>query len=166
LIDFSDEEDKNDVMKLEDIKKEKLIGCGDVGYVYIAKNTMSGMPIALKELILHVDDGFLKALMLELNTLRLCNSDYVVKCFGAYSSSGKISIALEFMDKGTLADVLQKTKDRTLSEPIIGMITYQVLKGLDYLHKVMKVIHREIKPSNVLINSQGQVKIADFGPYN
>jgi serine/threonine protein kinase len=65
------------------------------------------------------------------------------------------------MDKGSLAGILKTVK--TLSEPILGMITYQVLKGLEYLHKQLKVIHRDIKPSNLLLNSEGQVKIADFG---
>jgi serine/threonine protein kinase len=50
-----------------------------------------------------------------------------------------------------------------ISESILGMISFQVLKGLEYLHKTMKVIHRDIKPSNLLINSEGEVKIADFG---
>lgn len=71
-----------------------------------------------------------------------------------------LSFLLEYMDLGNLSDVIKAVG--AIPEAIIGMITYQVLKGLDYLHK-MKVIHRDIKPSNLLLNSEGEVKISDFG---
>ena len=43
------------------------------------------------------------------------------------------------------------------------MMTVQILKGLDYLHKKVKVTHRDIKPSNILLSRDGSIKIADFG---
>ena len=61
-------------------------------------------------------------------------------------------MALELMDGGSLADVIQK--NGPIPELFIGLITFQVLKGLDYVHK-HKYIHRDIKPSNILINKQG-----------
>lgn len=133
---------------------------------------------------LNTDENFLKALKIEINTLQHCNCENIVKCYGAFLSvhtilfvgiieqQDSISIALEYMDKGSLAGILKACGK--LNETILGMITYQVkklfellifkvLKGLEYLHKTMKVIHRDIKPSNLLLNSKGQVKIADFG---
>lgn len=70
-------------------------------------------------------------------------------------------IALELMDLGTLADLYMPGE--VLPEFVIGQIAHQVLAGLDYLHKTRKVIHRDIKPTNLLVNSAGMVKIADFG---
>lgn len=90
-----------------------------------------------------------------------CNSDYVVSCFAIFYEGGCVFIVLEYMNLGSLSHLLQKMGK--LSEPIIGMITYQVMKGFYYLHKEKKIIHRDIKPSNLLINSEGCVKIADFG---
>ena len=68
---------------------------------------------------------------------------------------------MEYMNKGTLADILKKAKK--VPEEILGIITYQILKGLEYLQKLKKIVHRDIKPSNILINSKGYVKISDFG---
>lgn len=65
-------------------------------------------------------------------------------------------MALELMDLGTLANLILPNK--VLPEPVIGNISYQVLKGLEYLHKTMRVVHRDIKPTNILMNSQGYVR--------
>lgn len=92
-----------------------------------------------------------------------CQSDYIINSFGAYADRERhqIYLALEFMDLGTLDDLY--CHKHTLPEQVLGAISYQVLKGLHYLHKKARVIHRDIKPTNLLVNSQGQVKIADFG---
>lgn len=65
------------------------------------------------------------------------------------------------MDLGSLDRLL--LKDGKIKEPIMMMIAHKILKGLDYLHSVCKIIHRDIKPHNILLNSEGNVKIADFG---
>ena len=71
-----------------------------------------------------------------------------------------VNIALEFMDGGSLAHILKQVGQ--IQEPIIGLITVQILRGLAYLHK-KKVVHRDIKPANILLNKNGVVKLADFG---
>lgn len=96
----------------------------------------------------------------ECKVLHNCKCDFIVKCLATYFNEGAINIVLEFMDKGTLADVLKKAKK--IPEEILGIISYQIIKGLDYLQK-NKIIHRDIKPSNILLNSKGYCKISDFG---
>ena len=117
--------------------------------------------IALKEIPLQNNDKLKKQLLIEIKTLHDCESDNVLRSYGAYIKEGKVNIALEYMDAGSLAHTLKEVGKVT--EPLIGMITIQILKGLSYLHKTMKVAHRDIKPANILLNKNGVVKIADFG---
>lgn len=70
-----------------------------------------------------------------------------------------LKIVLEFMDGGALTTILDRTK---LDEPEIAAISYEVLKGLDFLHD-RNIIHRDIKSDNILLDTNGSVKIADLG---
>jgi len=65
------------------------------------------------------------------------------------------------MDVGSLQDMLDLR--HKVPEEHLATITWQVLDGLEYLHKGMHVIHRDVKPSNLLLNSRGMVKVTDFG---
>ena len=70
--------------------------------------------------------------------------------------TGSITIALEYMDGGSLANVLNQVGP--IPEKVLASIAYQILWGLAYL-KHEKRVHRDMKPSNLLINSQGEVKV-------
>ena len=89
-----------------------------------------------------------------------CNNEHVLKSYGAFEKEGKVNIALEFMDVGSLAHILKKAG--ALAEQIIGLITVQLLQGLAYLHK-KQIVHRDVKPANILLNKSGVLKLADFG---
>ncbi|KAG6552632.1 hypothetical protein Mapa_005832 [Marchantia paleacea] len=99
--------------------------------------------------------------MKEMQILQGANdSRFVVQCYGVYERVGEIMFVLEYMDAGTLADVLHEQKK--ISEEYLAEMSRQVLTGLAYLHK-KKIVHRDIKPSNLLLNNKQEVKIADFG---
>ena len=70
------------------------------------------------------------------------------------------------MDAGSLADAiaLYRAADvqPRLSEPLLAKIVLQMLCGLTYLHS-KNILHRDVKPGNVLLNSKGEVKLSDFG---
>ena len=93
----------------------------------------------------------------------LCNIDCecLVRFQGAFLEQDAITMVLEYMDKGSLEQLLATRKER-LSERFIASVTYQMLWGVSYLHHERKM-HRDIKPGNVLIHSSGAVKLCDFG---
>ncbi|XP_039166079.1 mitogen-activated protein kinase kinase 2-like [Eucalyptus grandis] len=108
-----------------------------------------------------VEESARKQIAQELKINQSSQCPYVVVCYQSFYDNGTVSIILEYMDGGSLADFLRKVK--TIPEPNLAVICKQVLKGLLYLHHEKHIIHRDLKPSNLLINHRGEVKITDFG---
>ncbi|CAD8126564.1 unnamed protein product [Paramecium sonneborni] len=148
-------------IKLEDLISIDDLGQGSSGRVIKALHRPTNMLVALKTIQIVNDEKFTKQVNLELETLVSCDHQNIIRCYGAFLEGASVAIALEFMNLGTLQDVIKK--QGKIPEGMLGLIAYQLLKGLDYLHRTKKIIHRDIKPSNLLINSQGEVKISDFG---
>lgn len=151
----------NQDVLLEDLERIGILGSGSGGKVYKARHKRSGKIYALKCIQDKHEPMLMRQIMKEMQILRGANdSRFVVQCYGVYERGGEIMFVLEYMDAGTLADVLHKQKK--ISEEYLAEMTRQVLTGLAYLHK-KKIVHRDIKPSNLLLNNKQEVKIADFG---
>lgn len=75
-------------------------------------------------------------------------------------SSGALALAVEYMDGGSISNVIAQAG--TIPEKVVSAVAFQILKGLEFLQS-KKLVHRDIKPGNILVNSEGRVKIADFG---
>uniref|UniRef100_A0A8C5MX16 Dual specificity mitogen-activated protein kinase kinase 2 n=1 Tax=Leptobrachium leishanense TaxID=445787 RepID=A0A8C5MX16_9ANUR len=97
----------------------------------------------------------------ELQVLHECNSPYIVGFYGAFYSDGEISICMEHMDGGSLDQVLKEA--RQIPEEILGKVSIAVLRGLAHLRVKHQIMHRDVKPSNILVNSRGEIKLRDFG---
>jgi mitogen-activated protein kinase kinase 1 len=83
----------------------------------------------------------------------------VVFC-GAFHTDGSVGVILEYMDLGSLDTALESPK--AVTEEALAGIMFQVFWGLGYLHHD-KNVHRDVKPGNTLLNSEGHVKLSDFG---
>lgn len=68
---------------------------------------------------------------------------------------------MEYCGAGSVSDIMRLRK-KTLNEEEIATIIYDTLRGLEYLH-LRRKIHRDIKAGNILLNTQGHAKLADFG---
>lgn len=84
----------------------------------------------------------------------------IISFFGAFYADGAIHIALEYMECGSLHDALRRRG--AIDERVLKGIATQVLRGLHALQQ-LKIVHRDVKPANVLLNSVGDVKLADLG---
>jgi serine/threonine protein kinase len=143
-----------------DLDRKSLLGAGSGGKVYKVVHRWTGRIYALKIIQEKHELDVRRQIMREMEILLRAKSPHLVECYGVFDRGGEVSFVLEFMDGGTLADVLKF--HRTISERYLAEVTKQVLLGLLYLHK-HKIVHRDIKPSNLLINRRQEVKIGDFG---
>lgn len=145
---------------LSDLERIGVLGAGSGGKVYKVRDRWTGREYALKIIQEKHELAVRRQIMREMEILRTSKSQHLVECYGVFDHGGEISFVLEYMDGGTLADVLKFHKK--IGERYLAEVTKQVLMGLLYLHK-HKIVHRDIKPSNLLLNRKQEVKIADFG---
>lgn len=146
----------------------EIIGQGAFSQVYKAVRVdcpEQNMFVAVKEFcLLEASVQRRDMLLKELRALCQVKNECLVQLEGAYLFDDKVTMVLEFMDCGSLEDLLKRHNQvgRRLREETIASIAFQMLSGLSYLHQ-KHVIHRDVKPGNVLMNSKGEVKLCDFG---
>ncbi|KAI4377454.1 hypothetical protein MLD38_015075 [Melastoma candidum] len=151
----------DDQLTLADIDTIKVIGKGNGGVVQLVQHKWTGQFFALKVIQMNIDESIRRQIAQELKINQSSQCPYIVVCYQSFYDNGAVSIILEYMDGGSLADFLKKVK--SIPEAYLSAICKQVLKGLLYLHQEKHIIHRDLKPSNLLINHGGEVKITDFG---
>eukprot|EP00246_Nothoceros_aenigmaticus_P016992 TRINITY_DN8005_c0_g3_i1.p1 TRINITY_DN8005_c0_g3~~TRINITY_DN8005_c0_g3_i1.p1 ORF type:complete len:351 (+),score=54.17 TRINITY_DN8005_c0_g3_i1:240-1292(+) len=146
---------------LGDLETIKVIGKGSGGVVQLVRHKWTHEIFALKVMQMNLQEHARKQIVQELKINQATQCKYVVVCHHAFYQNGAISILLEYMDGGSLADIVKQVGQ--VPEPYLSVISKQVLQGLHYLHCDRHIIHRDIKPSNLLLNSKGEAKITDFG---
>ncbi|XP_047478938.1 serine/threonine-protein kinase 4-like isoform X4 [Penaeus chinensis] len=134
------------------------LGEGSYGSVYKALHKESGQVLAIKQVPIDTD---LQEIIKEISIMQQCDSPHVVKYYGSYFKDSDLWIVMEYCGAGSVSDIMRLRK-KTLNEEEIATIIYDTLRGLEYLH-LRRKIHRDIKAGNILLNTQGHAKLADFG---
>ncbi|XP_052223430.1 serine/threonine-protein kinase 3-like isoform X2 [Dreissena polymorpha] len=134
------------------------LGEGSYGSVYKSLHKESGQVLAIKQVPVDTD---LQEIIKEISIMQQCDSPYIVKYYGSYFKNTDLWIVMEYCGAGSVADIM-KLRNKVLNEEEIATIVYYTLKGLEYLHSKRK-IHRDIKAGNILLNTEGHAKLADFG---
>lgn len=168
-IDELDEEIWEDPDLKNQIDTVGVLGEGAGGAVAKCKlkTNNTGKIFALKTInTMNTDPEYQKQIFRELQFNKSFESDYIVKYYGMFADqqNSTIYIAMEYMGGKSLDAVYKNLINRggRISEKVLGKIAEAVLRGLSYLHE-RKIIHRDIKPQNILLNLHGQIKLCDFG---
>ncbi|ABN66237.2 kinase of RNA polymerase II carboxy-terminal domain (CTD), alpha subunit [Scheffersomyces stipitis CBS 6054] len=142
-------------------QRTQQVGEGTYGKVYKAKNTKTNEFVALKKLRLESErEGFPITAMREIKLLQSFDHPNIVGLLEMMVEQNQIYMIFDYMDHD-LTGFLSHP-DLVLEEGHCKYIFQQLMEGLNYLHK-KRVIHRDIKGSNILLDSTGCLKIADFG---
>lgn len=146
-------------VKLE--KNGNNIGEGTYGVVYKAKDRQTNLLVAMKKVKLeNEDEGIPSTTLREISTLRQLKHPNIVELSDVIHSDGRLYLVFEFVDM----DLKKYMESVTgpLDPQLVRSYTQQMLLGLEFCH-VRAVLHRDLKPQNILVSRDGKLKLADFG---
>src|SRR5690348_1884714 len=141
------------------VKRE--LGRGGMGAVYLAEQTGLGREVAIKELVpsAAADPIALKRFLQEAQVMARFSHPNLVQLHDMEEIGGFNYIVLEFVRGKSLREWLNRG---AIPLPQVFAMMHGVLQALDYAHR-HSIVHRDMKPENVLISDEGAVKVADFG---
>jgi len=152
-------------VRAEELVRIKELGRGGYGIVETMLHPPSGTIMAVKRIHVTVNNEEQKRMLIELNaSMKSGQCPFMVRFYGAMFREGDVWICMEVMDT-SLDKFYRMAVDQreSIPEPVISKITYAVIAALHYMKEELKLMHRDVKPSNILINRKGEVKICDFG---
>ena len=145
--------------KLPHYSREKLLGEGGMGKVYLAQDNQLQRQVAIKELTYQPKGGEVNHALQEARLLARVNHTNIIQIYNVHDEGDHITLVMEYFNSKTLTQFLLESYC-TLVQKLD--LLQQLSAGLTAAHK-NDVIHCDLKPTNILVNDQGQLKITDFG---
>lgn len=153
--------DQPDTNSLDRYQKLGKVGEGTYGVVYKARDRVTDELVALKKTRLESEDeGVPSTAIREISLLRELTHENIVDLKDVIHSDQKLYLVFEFLDQD-----LKKYMDnvgKKLKPMLVKSYMQQLLQGIDFCHK-RRILHRDLKPQNLLIDRAGKLKLADFG---
>ncbi|CAE6402343.1 unnamed protein product [Rhizoctonia solani] len=161
-------------INMSEFKLEEELGRGNYGTVKKVYHKPTNIIMAMKagrpiqsqiyltfpqEIRLELDDAKLNAILMELDILHRAVAPEIVDFYGAFFIESCVYYCMEYMDAGSL-DTLNGVG---VPEDVLARITSSMVRGLKFLKDELQIMHRDVKPTNVLVNNKGAIKLCDFG---
>jgi len=146
--------------KIESYKRLEKLGEGTYATVFKGESTINGSFVALKEIRLEHEEGAPCTAIREVSLLRQLKHANIVTLHDIIYTEKSLTLVFEYLEK----DLKQYMDDcnNLMNIKNIKLFLLQLLRGLSYCH-ARQILHRDLKPQNLLINQKGELKLADFG---
>lgn len=147
---------------MDKFQKLEKVGEGTYGVVYKAKDKKTGELLALKKIRLEAEDeGIPSTAIREISLLKQLQHPNIVRLYDVIHTDKKLTLVFEFLDQD-LKKYLDRMGETGLESFTIKSFLFQLLRGIAFCHE-HRVLHRDLKPQNLLIKTGGELKLADFG---
>ncbi|KAI8778249.1 cyclin-dependent kinase 2 [Biomphalaria glabrata] len=152
-----------DESSMENFQKIEKIGEGTYGVVYKAREKISGKHVALKKIRLDAEsEGVPSTAIREISLLKELDHPNVVRLLDVIHCDMKLYLVFEYLTKDLKKYMDSFPSNEQINPALIKSYMFQLLSGISYCHS-HRVLHRDLKPQNLLIDMQGNIKLADFG---
>lgn len=152
----------NKITHLGEFRLKRKLGAGGMGDVYLAEQESLDRKVAIKTLKKKIanDPKFVERFYREAKAMAKLDHPNVVRCYAVGEDHGFHYVAIEYIDGKSMQDWMNELKQLSVGDATL--IILACLDALSHAHE-SKLIHRDIKPDNILVTSKGVVKVADLG---
>lgn len=148
--------------RLGDFEIKKKLGQGGMGAVYLGHQLSLDRPCAVKVMAkeLAAKPGFVERFLREARAMAKIDHPHVVSCYAVGEEKGNHYVAMELIEGRSMQDWLDQLGKLPVADAVLT--TLVAADALGYAHS-LKMIHRDIKPDNLLVTNKGQIKVSDLG---
>ena len=118
--------------------------------------------VALKEISLDSEEGTPSTAIREISLMKELDHENIVTLYDVIHTENKLTLVFEYMDKDLKKYMEVHGQQSALDLKVVKSFMFQLLKGIMFCHD-NRVLHRDLKPQNLLINNKGELKLGDFG---